>query len=112
MSPDFVTALLAGLIGGVVGPLVHWMIRLRLDTRAYRQRRIASFRKQIEAAETIGALRGSDAWTVLIDRMSKDERDRFFTPWAIVGGGVSADQLKKERLLREVAALEQEWGIA
>lgn len=109
-----IVGLIAGVIGSLVAPWVHWAIEKRREGIKYRRETIARWRRAIESFDFERSNFGNtSAYAEMRPHMTRDIIDKFEAQrtFFVPPDGGRGDQLFKQWASDEVARIEREWGL-
>ena len=109
-----VVGLIAGAIGSLIAPWVHWTIEKRRERLKHRREIIQNWRKSIDEFDFDSDNFGNTStYAAMRPHMRKEIITKFEaqrTVYVTPDGG-RGDKLFKQWALDEVARIEQEWGL-
>jgi hypothetical protein len=106
-----IIAIVSGAISSLVAPWAKWGIEKRRALIDYRKKRIAEWRRLIQAASSIEDIRSS-VLPELRDHMSKQDLDSFSGAWVTIAPrGADPEKGKLVRVSSIVTEVEKKWGL-
>lgn len=107
-----IVGLLAGTVGSLIAPWVHWSIEKRKSKIEYRREQIRKWREEINASDTNG-VKPTDtaAYSAMRPYLDPELVKKLENALTIFASGGRGPNTKKLILLDEITRLEREWGL-
>lgn len=109
-----VTGLVAGAIGSLIAPWIHWRIEKKRKSIEYKQALIRDVRHLVDTAESLEKILSSSLWGFILEHLTKEERHSVSSGRVIHTSdvpGMNDLSFRKQKIGVMLNRLEKEWNL-